>query len=387
MDTLLNNIESLSKSTTLLKVLDENLIVSKTDSKGIITFASGGFCKISGYTQKELVGHPHNILRSPDMPKELFQDLWRTIQKGEIWCGEIQNKTKSGDFYWVYATIVCEKNSDGEIVGYNAIRENITDKKKLIEFNKSLEKRVYDEVEKNILKDKHLMQQTKAAQMGEMMDAIAHQWKQPLTTISFMAQALDYQIETTGLISLEDVEESTSVIQIQINHLLDTIDTFRNFFRADEKVQNISFIDIMTTIQGIMSSVLNSHYIELEVKGDTSLTIKCIKSEFIHVLINLINNAKDEFTKTNHNVKKIVFEISKLEEGKIQLTVTDNAGGIPNDAIDKIFEQNFTTKEEGKGSGVGLYMSMQILNKFNGIMSVKNIETEYGNGACFIITI
>lgn len=387
MNTLLDNIQSLSKSTTLLRILDENLIVSKTDAKGIITFASSGFCKISGYTREELLGQPHNIVRSPNMPKEIFEDMWRTIQSGKVWCGEVQNKTKNGDFYWVYATIVSEKNSDGEIIGYNAIRENITDKKRLIEFNQSLEQRVHDEVEKNLLKDNQIMQQTKAAQMGEMMDAVAHQWKQPLTTISFMAQTLDYHLESEGCLKQEDVKNTTKIIQTQINHLLDTIDTFRKFFRADGTFQNISFEDIMNTTVGIMSSVLHSHNIELEVKGDSSLTIRCLKSEFIHVLINLINNAKDEFTKMNVNPKMMIFEISKSENGKVELSVTDNAGGIPENIIDKIFEQNFTTKEKGRGSGVGLYMSMQILNKFSGMMSVKNIETEYGKGACFTITI
>ncbi len=387
MNTLVNNIESLSKSAALLDILDKNLIVSKTDAKGIITFASSGFCKISGYSKDELLGHHHNIVRSPNVPKELFRELWNTISSGKIWCGEIQNKAKNGELYWIYATIVCEKNSDGEIVGYNAIRENITDKKKLIEFNKTLEKKVYDEVQKNLLKDHQLMQQTKAAQMGEMMDAVAHQWKQPLTTISFMAQSLDYQIEINGSIGSREVQESTKVIQIQIKHLLDTVDTFRKFFRADEVLLNVSFEEIITTIQGIMSSVLNSHYIELEIRGDTSIVIKCIKSEFIHILINLINNTKDEFMRTNNNAKKIIFEISKLEDGRTQLTVTDNAGGIPESILSQIFEQNFTTKEEGKGSGVGLYMSMQILNKFNGTMSVANVETEYGEGARFTIII
>ena len=387
MNTLLDNIESLSKSTTLLKILDENLIVSKTDTKGIITFASSGFCKISGYSREELLNQPHNIVRSPNMSKDIFEDMWRTIQSGNVWCGEIQNRAKNGDFYWIYATIVCEKNAQGEIIGYNAIRENITDKKRLIEFNQSLEKRVHDEVEKNLLKDNKIMQQTKAAQMGEMMDAVAHQWKQPLTTISFMAQTLDYHLESNGFIKPEDVKNTTNIIQTQINHLLDTIDTFRKFFRADEAFQNISFEDIMNTTVGIMSSVLHSHNIELEVKGDSSISIRCLKSEFIHVLINLINNAKDEFTKINVEQKMMIFEISKLENGKVELSVTDNAGGIPENVIDKIFEQNFTTKAKGKGSGVGLYMSMQILNKFGGTMSVKNVETEYGKGACFTITI
>jgi PAS domain S-box-containing protein len=387
MNTLLDNIESLSKSTELLKILDENLIVSKTDTKGIITFASGGFCNISGYSQNELVGQPHNIVRSPNMPKELFEDLWNTITKGEIWRGEIQNKTKTGEYYWIYATIVCEKDSGGKIVGYNAIRENITDKKKIIEFNKSLEQTIKEEVEKNILKDKQLIAQTKAAQMGEMMDAVAHQWKQPLTSISFVAQALDYHIEEEGEVSSAEVANATSVIHQQINHLLDTIDTFRNFFRADETLQKISFEEIITTVKGIMSSILNSHYIDIEIKGDETIAIPCIKSEFIHILINLINNAKDEFSRHNIAIKKIIFEIYKSEDGIVNLSVTDNGGGIPENFLDKVFEQHFTSKGNEAGTGVGLYISMQILKKLNGSMIVKNVETEYGRGAQFIITI
>ncbi len=304
MNTLLDNIESLSKSTTLLKILDENLIVSKTDTKGVITFASSGFCKISGYSKEELLGQPHNIVRSPNMSKEIFQDMWETIKKGDVWYGEVQNQAKNGAFYWVYATIVCEKDSDGKIIGYNAIRENITDKKRLIEFNQSLEQRVREEVEKNLLKDNQIMQQTKAAQMGEMMDAVAHQWKQPLTTISLMAQTLEYHIESEGTIDPSEVKNTTKIVKTQINHLLDTVDTFRKFFRVDGTLQNVSFEDIIITIKEIMSSVLNSHNIEIEIKGDSSISIECLKSEFIHVLINLINNSRDEFIKIDSESKK-----------------------------------------------------------------------------------
>lgn len=387
MNTLLDNIESLSKSTELLKILDENLIVSKTDTKGIITFASGGFCKISGYTKNELVGKSHNIVRSPNMPKELFSELWSTILKGEIWKGEIENRSKTGEDYWIYATIVCEKDLDGNIIGFNAIRENITDKKKLIEFNKSLENIVQDEVEKNLLKDKQLLQQTKAAQMGEMMDAVAHQWKQPLTAISFVAQTLEYNLDLKGSLSAQDVKESIKVIYEQINHLLNTIDTFRNFFRPNETIQEITFGDIISTVLGIMNSTLNSHYIEFDIRGDQSISINCIKSEFIHIIINLINNAKDEFSKSHIDPKKIIFDVNRLENNIVEISVTDNAGGIPDDLLEKIFEQNFTTKEDQNGTGIGLHISMQILKKHNGRMEAYNVTTEYGRGARFLITI
>ena len=84
---------------------DENFLVSQTDKKGNIIFANDDFCKISGYSNKELVGKPHNIIRHPDMPKSAFKNLWETVQRGEIWQGFVKNKSRSGGFYWVFATI------------------------------------------------------------------------------------------------------------------------------------------------------------------------------------------------------------------------------------------------------------------------------------------
>jgi aerotaxis receptor len=87
-------------------VLDEfAFLVSETDEKGVITFANDDFCTIAGYTIDELVGKPHNLVRHPDMPKVAFKSLWDTVKKGEVWTGYVKNATKSGGFYWVYATV------------------------------------------------------------------------------------------------------------------------------------------------------------------------------------------------------------------------------------------------------------------------------------------
>lgn len=96
--------------------MDENMIiVTETDAKGIIKFANEDFCKIAGYTLEELIGNPHNMVRHPDMPKEAFLDLWKTIQSGNIWKGIVKNKTKDGGYYWVNATAYPSKKVDGEL--------------------------------------------------------------------------------------------------------------------------------------------------------------------------------------------------------------------------------------------------------------------------------
>lgn len=110
-----------------IKMSINDIIVTETDEKGIITFANEDFCKIAGYKQEELVGNPHNIVRHSDMPKAAFEDLWETVQIGKIWKGIVKNKTKNGGFYWVNATAYPSKKVNGEL-RYISIRIKPTDK-------------------------------------------------------------------------------------------------------------------------------------------------------------------------------------------------------------------------------------------------------------------
>ena len=98
-----------------VKMPQEMIIVTETDAKGIIKFANEDFCKIAGYSLEELVGQPHNMVRQNEMPRAAFEDLWKTIQKGNIWKGIVKNKTKNGDYYWVNATAYPSKNPNGEL--------------------------------------------------------------------------------------------------------------------------------------------------------------------------------------------------------------------------------------------------------------------------------
>jgi PAS domain S-box-containing protein len=122
----------------LLQIYDSHVIFSKTDTKGIITHASDAFCKISGYSKKELIGKPHNVLRHPDMPKETFKKLWETIQAGKVWTGEIKNLKKNGTYYWVDAEIQPQYNKKKELIGYSAIRHDITDAKEIEQIQKEI---------------------------------------------------------------------------------------------------------------------------------------------------------------------------------------------------------------------------------------------------------
>ncbi|MCP4284641.1 MAG: PAS domain S-box protein, partial [Gammaproteobacteria bacterium] len=116
-------------------IVDQYVITSSTDKRGIITSTSDAFCEISGYSHEELIGTNHRIVRHEDMPESIYQELWGTIARGKAWEGELKNKKKNGGFYWVQAYISPNFDEQGEITGYTAIRENITNKKRAEELS------------------------------------------------------------------------------------------------------------------------------------------------------------------------------------------------------------------------------------------------------------
>ena len=141
----IDTLESVNKELKgLLSKYDMNVIASETDTKGVITYASQAFCDISGFTQEELLGKAHNIVRHPDVAKEVFEEMWTSIKSGKEWHGEVKNLRKDGSFYWVEVTASPEYDKDGNITGYSAIRHDITARKELEELSSSLEKQIHD---------------------------------------------------------------------------------------------------------------------------------------------------------------------------------------------------------------------------------------------------
>lgn len=118
-----------------IALVDEHIIISSTDLEGNIVYASKAFCRISQYSEEELIGKNHRIIRHPDMPASLYDELWKTITMDKPWAGEIKNIAKDGSFYWVYAAITPTWDEDGKKIGYTAIRQEITDKKRIEELS------------------------------------------------------------------------------------------------------------------------------------------------------------------------------------------------------------------------------------------------------------
>ena len=229
------------------------------------------------------------------------------------------------------------------------------------------------------MKNKFLIEQSKLASMGEMIDTIAHQWQTPINLIKLQAQSLELDLDDDTL-EKKDIKECIDKQTIQINHIVETLNEFRSFFRPSEELIVISSREIIDSSLVLLKDKLLQHVVEVELNIEKNTNIEVIPSEFKHVLINIITNAVDEFENKKISNPKLIINSYKEDE-MIVLEIIDNAGGIPEDIIAKIFTANFTTKKESKGTGVGLYLVSLILNKINAIIDVKNTL----NGAKFSI--
>jgi len=249
--------------------------------------------------------------------------------------------------------------------------------KSLQEINSKLENRIKDEVEKNLKKDRLLSQQQKMISMGQMIENIAHQWRQPLSLITVNATGLKLKKDLNDL----DDEFLMKTIDSIVNtskYLSNTIDDFRYFFKP-QKEKEIFYVEecFKRTID-----LLGVNFIENNIniiQNFDNVKINGYETELIQVLINILNNSKDAL-ETLKIEKKLIFIDIKKNDSKVYIKIRDNAGGIDFDIIEKVFEPYFTTKHQNQGTGIGLYMCQEIIYKhMNGSIEVSNIEYEYEN--------
>ncbi|WP_298754217.1 cache domain-containing protein [uncultured Arcobacter sp.] len=250
------------------------------------------------------------------------------------------------------------------------------------------------EIEKDtkiiIENEKLLVQQSKMALMGEMIGNIAHQWKQPLSLIS-MSNAL-IQLDKTKVIKVEEkeVDEAIENIDNSVKHLSQTIDDFRNFFKPS-KEKSFFYIDkVFNKTFKLIDSQFKNNLIATH-KDIADIKAYGYENELLQVIINIFKNAKDEFVKKESKAKRLLFINTDEKDNQLIITIKDNAGGIPDEFLNKIFEAYFTTKSDNDGTGIGLYMSKQIIDGMDGELKVSNVEYEFEGenyiGAQFTIKI
>jgi PAS domain S-box-containing protein len=228
----------------------------------------------------------------------------------------------------------------------------------------------------NRIKDQEqlLIQQSKLASMGEMIANIAHQWRQPLSIISTLSTGMKLQKEL-NMSNEENEKESLDMINENAQYLSRTIDDFKNFFKKSNIKTPVTTNDLLSKTLKLILSRLKARNIEI-IQNNENVEFDTYESEMIQVFINIINNAIDAFEKIK--TKKYIFiEVKKINNYLI-IKIKDNAGGIKNNIIDRIFEPYFSTKDEKQGTGIGLYMCNEIITKhLNGTIQANTTTFNY----------
>jgi len=251
----------------------------------------------------------------------------------------------------------------------------------LSELNRNLQNQVMEEVDKNRQKDKQMILQSRHATMGEMIGNIAHQWRQPLNALGLVVQNIYFSYINDDL-DEKKLKYFMDKSKRLTGNMSKTIDDFRDFFKPNKAKENFKVADSINSTIELLEGSLRNNSIKINKVLDKKLSFYGYPNEFSQVILNILSNAKDVLK--NKNYESIINIKLYKDKNDIITTIEDNGGGIKKDVIGKIFDPYFSTKEQGKGAGIGLYMSKNIIEtNMNGRIEVKNSK----NGAEFKITL
>jgi aerotaxis receptor len=303
----------------LYSYIDDYVIMVETDLNGIITYATKPFCKISGYSRKELLEKNINLLKHPDMSKGFFKKLWTELHKNKIWEGEIKNQDRYGNSYWVSGIIIPKYDFNNEIIGYISIRSNVTDTKQLEKINKLLKEDLSNKLNEIKMKDQTLIDNTKVQLMSKILDSLGHQWKQPILSISSLLYNLKIIIsnEEKNQNKLELIKQT----QIELKSLSEVLNEIKYLFQENEE-QKSKFSDVIKEAILSIQEELELNNIKVKYDLNSQINIDISFNELKNIILNMIKNSI-ELTKLN-NQKEVVIIISAIKEDDLLIKIEDN---------------------------------------------------------------
>lgn len=341
--------------------LNESAIVSKTDTKGFITYVNNKFCEVSGYKRDELIGKPHNIIRHPNMSSSVFKELWRTIQNKKIFRGTIENRTKDNRSYYVDTVIMPIFDIKGDVVEYMAVRYEVT--------------------ELVLSRDTALIAE-KAK--GEFLSNMSHELRTPLNAIKGFSVILSREVKDKKHSEyLKNILESSEHLIGLINDILDLSKLQSGKFTLD--YHDFNAWEKMSQLLTRFDTQIDASGVNLEISLNDNLR-RLIKGDWLRVsqvITNLVSNAL-KFTDSG----KSVYFNAEYERGELFISIMDEGIGMSKEAQEKIFHpfeqaDSSTTRKFG-GTGLGLSIVVSLIEQMNGKI---NLSSREGVGTQFEIVL
>ena len=288
---------------------------------------------------------------------------------------EVEFYRKDGKRQWALLSINPTLDEEGDTIYLNWILLDIAERKRAEEAlrlaHDELEKRVAERTRELRERDQMLIMQSRQAAMGEMIGNIAHQWRQPLNNVGMIIQTMKLLYDI-GELNREKLVSSERQVMEMINYMSQTIDDFRNFFRPDKEKVSFSVREGVEKALSLIEASFKNSFITTKINMEDQPVVVGFQSEYSQVLLAILQNAKEALAACNVRDPQVTITVRE-ENGKSVVTIADNAGGIPDDIIQKVFDPYFTTKGPDKGTGIGLFMSKAIIeNNMGGRLTVRN---------------
>ena len=340
-------------------LISEHIIIMHFSLDAEITHVTDAYTKSFGFPTSDLVGQSvDKNLYSPSHPET---PVWSILEESGLFEGELELPNSSGDSFWLLTKIIQEINTEGEHVGYIAVSQDITAKK------------LFEE------QQQQLLSQSRHALMGEMISMIAHQWRQPLSTMSAISANLMLDLKL-GSLKEASIEDELLKFEQIIAHLSQTITDFNDFFKSDKLKQKSDLSQVIYEAIKLIDFRLKS--IKVITDLDMLQPIEIYPNELLQVLINIINNAVDALEESEVKEPILTIRLKQDDESApIYLSVMNNGDPIDEKILPRIFEPYFSTKEKN-GTGLGLYIVKTIIDKhLDGEITAQNLD----DGCAFVI--
>ena len=336
------------------------------DVKNNIFFYSNRFIEMLGYDKSDDIYNTRfwkDSIHEDDYLSTVYEFKRHLSKESKLFEKEYRFKSKDGSYKWIKIRGKIFYDEKGRVTRLTGFHTDINDLVLLKEENSN--------------KEQLLHQQSKLSSMGEVISNIAHQWRQPLNVISLVASSISINLDM-GNLDKKSTKEDLEMLLERVHYLSTVIDKFRNFFNPENRFEYFSINEAIKDNLEIFEASYKANNIEL-VFDLKKVELSGYKFELMQVIINIINNSKDAFLLcTSELRKKYVFIETSSQNDNLIIKIYDNAGGISKNVKSKIYEPYFTTKHQSQGTGLGLYMSNEIIQKhFKGTLSNDTKEFNY----------